>query len=213
MKLLVGLGNPGSRYAATRHNVGFRIVEDFAATRDIPIDSERHGGRFGRGRLATPDGAGLEVSILEPLGYMNRSGDAVAAAVEGLGIDDPADLLVVFDDLDLPFGRLRLRPRGSAGGHRGLGDVIESLGSSDFPRLRFGVGRPRELQGTVDYVLEPFSPAEERALPGLLSAASSALEAALVEGLSAAMNRFNPDPEAPPEKPVREPSDFSPTDG
>jgi PTH1 family peptidyl-tRNA hydrolase len=212
MKLLVGLGNPGPRYVATRHNVGSRIVEHFADTRGIGIDGQRYGGRFGRGALATPDGGGLEIAILEPQGYMNRSGEPVAAALGDLGIEDPADLLVVFDDLDLPFGRLRLRPGGSAGGHRGLGDIIDWLECNDFPRLRFGVGRPPDLQETVDYVLEPFAPEEDRALPQRLSTAGDALEMALVEGLAPAMNRYNRDPEPPAETDDRTPSEFSPTD-
>jgi PTH1 family peptidyl-tRNA hydrolase len=213
MKLLVGLGNPGPRYVATRHNVGFRIVEHFADSRGIAIDAQRYGARFGRGALAIPDGGALDVAILEPQGYMNRSGEPVAAAVGDLGIQDPADVLVAFDDLDLGFGRLRLRPRGSAGGHRGLADIIDWLECSDFPRLRFGVGRPPDLQETVDYVLEPFAAEEERTLRGRLAAAADALEMALVEGLAPAMNRFNRDPAPPAEKEVPDPSDFSPTEG
>lgn len=190
MKLVVGLGNPGPRYAPTRHNVGFRVVEHLAASRHIPWGAERFGGRFGRGRLG-----GLEVGLLEPLTWMNLSGDAVVEALEALPVGDPgSDLLVVLDDVDLPFGRLRLRPGGGGGGHRGLEHVIERLGTRDFPRLRFGVGRPQGAAETSDWVLSRFSPEEERALAVQLPRAADAVEAALCEGLPAAMNRYNADP-------------------
>jgi len=199
MKLLVGLGNPGSRYAGTRHNVGFRVVESWAAHSGIALDEERFLGRFGRGRFEPGSVGGFDVAVLEPLTYMNRSGAALAEALSGLSLEDPtSELLVVFDDVDLPFGRLRLRPSGSAGGHRGLGDVIERLGRSDFPRLRFGVGRPETDQDTRDWVLEPFTRAEEGALPGRLRAAVEAINDAFAAGVSDAMNRVNraPSPEA-----------------
>lgn len=193
MKLVVGLGNPGPRYAATRHNVGFRIVDHFAATRGIALERERFGGRFGRGRLA----GGLDVGLLEPLTWMNRSGDAVLDALRRLPVGDPGEnLLVVLDDVDLPFGRLRLRPRGSGGGHRGLDHVIARLGHGDFPRLRFGVGRPDAPIDTTDWVLMRFSSEEERVLEERVPAAADAVEAALVDGLPEAMNRFNRDPTA-----------------
>lgn len=194
MKLVVGLGNPGPRYASTRHNVGFRVVEHFAATRGIPLDAERFAGRFGRGRLAS----GLDVGLLEPLTFMNRSGDAVAEALRMLPVADPGeDLLVVLDDVDLPFGRLRLRPGGGGGGHRGLDHLIERLGRSDFSRLRFGIGRPEVPMETADWVLTRFSPDEEKALEALVPTAADAVEAALVEGIAYAMNRYNPGPPPP----------------
>jgi len=193
VKLVVGLGNPGPRYADTRHNVGFRIVLHLAATRGIPLDRRRFGGAFGRERLR-----GVEVALLAPLTWMNLSGDAVAEALAGLPVEDPArDLLVVFDDVDLPFGRLRLRPRGGGGGHRGLTHVIERLGHGGFPRLRFGVGRPEGALDTADWVLSPFSADEERALAERIPEAAAAVEAALLEGLVPAMNRYNADPADP----------------
>jgi PTH1 family peptidyl-tRNA hydrolase len=126
---------------------------------------------------------------------MNRSGDSVASALAELPVAEPSeDLIVAFDDVDLPFGRLRLRPGGGAGGHRGLAHVIERLGRRDFPRLRFGVGRPPEGTDTVDWVLTPFSDEEERELGAHLERAARALESALREGVSATMNLFNRDP-------------------
>ena len=127
MKLVVGLGNPGRRYEATRHSVGFKIVECFAARWRIELGERCFGGRFGRGSVQRAEGEPLEVALLEPQTFMNRSGAAVAEALRGLAVEDPAaDLLVVLDDVDLPFGRLRVRPSGGAGGHRGLEDVIET---------------------------------------------------------------------------------------
>ena len=198
MKLVVGLGNPGPRYAATRHNVGFRAVLRFAQDQRIELSERRFGGRFGRGSAGAADGARLDVGALLPETFMNRSGEVVREALRMLPVEDVArDLLVVLDDVDLPFGRLRLRPGGSSGGHRGLDDLIARLGSQDFPRLRLGVGRPALPIDTADWVLQRFSPEEERSLDALLATASQAILAALAEGCAAAMNRFNRAPAAP----------------
>ncbi len=194
MKLVVGLGNPGPRYAGTRHNVGFRIAERFAERRGLPLDEHRFGGRFGRGRVALGAGPGCDVGILLPERFMNRSGQVVSEALRLLPVEAiEQDLLVVFDDVDLPFGRLRLRPGGGAGGHRGLSDVIACLGRSDFPRLRFGVGRPDVPMETADWVLQRFTAAEEALLGERIEAATAAIEAALGEGVAAAMNHVNRD--------------------
>ncbi|HKA13882.1 MAG TPA: aminoacyl-tRNA hydrolase [Myxococcota bacterium] len=196
MKLVVGLGNPGPRYADTRHNAGVRVLERFARDHGIALDARRFGSRLGRGWLAG-EGPALEVALLAPETFMNRSGEAVAEAVDELGVADvAADLLVALDDVDLPFGRLRLRPAGGSGGHRGLSDVIERLARRDFARLRFGVGRPAADRETVDHVLEPFSPAEQVLLPERIARAARALESALRHGVAAAMNEFNRDPDA-----------------
>jgi PTH1 family peptidyl-tRNA hydrolase len=197
LKLVVGLGNPGPRYARTRHNVGFRVAERFAADHAIALDREAFGGRFGAGAIAG-DGPALEVFVLTPLTFMNHSGDAVAEAVATLPVSDPSrDLLIVLDDVDLPFGRLRLRPAGGAGGHRGLADVISRIARQDVPRLRFGVGRSISGHDTSDHVLEGFSGDEESALTSLVARAAEAVALALTDGVEAAMNRYNPDPAAP----------------
>jgi PTH1 family peptidyl-tRNA hydrolase len=194
VKLVVGLGNPGPEYAATRHNVGFCVVERLAARHAIALAPERRfQARFGRGVVR-----GVAVAVLEPWTYMNRSGQSVVAALDALPLEDPAqDLVVVYDDLDLPFARLRVRPAGGAGGHNGLGDVQERLGRSDFPRLRFGIGRPPEGEDPVDYVLAPFSAEESEALPAALDRAVDALESLLGEGVRLAMDRFNRSPASP----------------
>ena len=197
MKLVVGLGNPGPRYAGTRHNVGFRIAERFAERRGLPLDERRFGGRFGRGRVELGAGLLCDVGVLLPERYMNRSGQVVSEALGLLPVGAiEQDLLVVLDDVDLPFGRLRLRPGGGAGGHRGLSDVIACLGRDDFPRLRFGVGRPDLPMETADWVLQRFTEAEEALLGERLEAATSAIAAALGEGVAAAMNHVNRDPGA-----------------
>ena len=187
MKLIVGLGNPGPRYRGTRHNVGFRVVDGFASRLGIPLEQSRFDGRFGRGRVH-----GIDVGLLEPQTFMNDSGRAVAAALGFLPIDEVStDLLVVYDDADLPLGRLRLRARGGDGGHLGLRDVIASIGTQELPRLRFGIGRPPDSQDTVAHVLEEFSSSETDALAQALGHASAAVEALLAEGIVAAMDRFN----------------------
>ncbi len=197
MKLVVGLGNPGPRYAGTRHNVGFRIAERFAQRQGFSLDERRFGGRFGRGRAGLGAGLRCDVGVLLPERFMNRSGQVVSEALGMLPVEAiERDLLVVFDDVDLPFGRLRLRPGGGAGGHRGLSDVIASLGRDDFPRLRFGVGRPELPMETADWVLQRFSAVEEAVLGERIDAASEAIEAALALGVSVAMNRVNRDPAA-----------------
>jgi PTH1 family peptidyl-tRNA hydrolase len=190
MKLVVGLGNPGRRYARTRHNVGCRVAERLRERWRFDPPEARFDGRFARGRVEAL--GGLDVGVLEPETFMNESGGAVAAALRKLPVEDPSrDLLLVLDDADLPFGRLRLRASGGDGGHRGLADALERLGRRDVPRLRFGIGRPALPMETSDFVLSRFSPEEERELPALLDRAASAVECFLAEGIEAAMNRFN----------------------
>ena len=189
MKLVVGLGNPGSRYAGTRHNVGFRVVDALAARHGIALGERRFDGRFGRGPAGLASGEPL--GLLEPETFMNRSGASVAEAVGDFELDPSCDLIVVFDDADLPFGRLRLRGRGGDGGHNGLGDVLDWLETRDVPRLRFGIGRPDDPMDTRDWVLGRFGPDEEAELPELLARAADAIECFAEEGVVAAMNRFN----------------------
>ena len=197
MKLVVGLGNPGNRYLSTRHNVGFRAAERFARRCGIALDGQRFEGRFGRGQMLAADGEKLDVGVLEPQTFMNLSGNSVAEALRLLPVEEPSrDLLVIFDDVDLPFGRLRLRPSGGAAGHKGLAHIVERLGTQEIPRLRFGVGRPDVPMETADWVLRSFSDEEETQLDGYLDEAAAAVELALAQGVVVAMNRFNPDPAA-----------------
>lgn len=187
MKLVVGLGNPGARYAPTRHNAGFWIVEAFARSCGLETPSERYGALFAQGRCE-----GHPVAVLYPQAYMNRSGPSVAAAVRDLELADVSqDLVIAVDDLDLPLGRLRLRKTGGAGGHRGLESLIEALETPAFFRLRFGIGRPPEGQDPVDYVLARLGPEEIPPARQAVVRAAEAIRAVLCEGQEVAMSRFN----------------------
>ncbi len=191
MKLVVGLGNPGPRYADTRHNVGARVVERFGADHHLPCAETRFSGRFGIGRMGP-----LDVALLLPSTAMNRSGEAVCAALGQLPVTEPSrDLLLVYDELDLPVGRLRVRPTGGAGGHRGMADVIRCIERRDFPRMRFGIGRPPEDVDPVEYVLAPFPTTDREFVEERVAAGAQAIEVVLLEGVVAAMNRFNREPD------------------
>lgn len=183
--LVVGLGNPGPEYRRTRHNVGFMVVERLAERWRIRWDRPRNQARGALGRVGD-----RQIALLEPLTYMNLSGSPVAQALRRYGLA-PSDLLVVHDDLDLPFGRLRLRATGSAGGHRGVQSIISALGTKDFPRLRIGIGRPDGDHDVRDFVLDTFDRDEAVKLEAVLDRAVAAVETALRQGLDAAMNEFN----------------------
>lgn len=183
-RLIIGLGNPGAQYEGTRHNVGFEVVEALAAQADLALAHEAE-ALVGWGRHR-----GCSFGVAMPLTYMNRSGQSVRKLMGRHGLT-PADLLVVYDDLNLEPGRLRLRPQGSAGGHNGLQDIIDRLGTREVARLRIGIGDDFRRGRQVDYVLEPFS-AEQR--PLIDEAVVKAQEAALTfacQGLDIAMNRYN----------------------
>ncbi len=191
VKLIVGLGNPGASYAATRHNVGFRVVDELARRAGASLDQDRYQGHFAIARLeASP------VALLKPRTSMNHSGRAVREALSGLEIQQPElDLLVVIDDLDLPLGRLRVRAQGSDGGQRGLRDVIDEIGTSSLARLRFGVSRPPAGVDPIAWVLDAFADGEQSALERSITRAADASACWLAEGVAAAMDRFNGPPE------------------
>jgi PTH1 family peptidyl-tRNA hydrolase len=184
VKLLVGLGNPGEKYAGTRHNAGFQVASRVADRQRIALKKKGYQGLYGVGRVA-----GEEISILLPQTFMNCSGVSVTAAYRSLGIS-PGDLIVIYDDLDLPFGRLRIRPDGGHGGHNGMRDIVALLGCTDFIRLKVGIGRP-ERGDVTSHVLGRYSADETKLLPQLLDLAADAVEVILAEGALAAMNRFN----------------------
>ncbi len=205
---MVGLGNPGPRYAGSRHNVGFRVVEALAHTQDLAIREVRFSGLFVEGVMpglsaADPGGVPERLGLLLPETFMNDSGASVGAAVAALPVAPANDLLLVYDDLDLPLGRLRVRPRGGAGGHRGVQSVIDALDSSDFARLRFGIGRPApeahsSRDELVDFVLEGFSAVEQDLMVERIPLAVEAALTTLREGPVAAMDRFNAVPDSGP---------------
>jgi peptidyl-tRNA hydrolase, PTH1 family len=184
-QLVVGLGNPGPRYAGTRHNIGFLVVDLLA---------ERMGGRFKahRGRADVVEGrlAGVPVVLAKPRSYMNESGGPIVAMSRFYNV--PVDrLTIVHDDLDLPFGTLRLKRGGGDGGHNGLRSATAALGSREYARARFGIGRPPGRQDPADYVLRDFSAAERKELSYLVDRAADAVEALLADGLESAQNKFN----------------------
>lgn len=184
-RVVAGLGNPGERYADTRHNLGFRVVETLARRRNVRLAGTECSSRVGRGS----DG----LLLVMPETYMNRSGYALRCLAERHGFE-PSELLVVYDDVALPLGRLRLRPGGSPGGHRGLESVVENLRTDQVPRLRLGCGGedgPPAADDLVDYVLSPFPPEESETVREMVERAADACEAWLADGLDAAMNRFN----------------------
>jgi PTH1 family peptidyl-tRNA hydrolase len=184
MKLVVGLGNPGSTYARTRHNVGFWVVDRLAERNRLRFGEREYKSQVARGPVA-----GARAVLLKPQTYMNLSGEAVGRARRALRIE-PAEILVVYDDLDLPLGRLRIRDGGGAGGHHGVESIIGSVGGKGFPRIRVGIGRP--TGDTVGYLTDDrITPDEEAVLGPAVERAAEAAEVWLSEGIAAAMNRFN----------------------
>jgi PTH1 family peptidyl-tRNA hydrolase len=183
--LVVGLGNPGEQYATTRHNAGAMAVDELAG---------RIGGRFkaGKGRWVSCEGrlAGERVALVKPTSYMNESGGPVAGAARYLSVD-PEHIVVVHDELDIDFGSVKLKRGGGPGGHNGLRDVDKALGTRDYYRVRVGIGRPPGRQDPAEFVLKPFSAAERKALPFLLSDAADAVELLLGKGLDAAQLTFH----------------------
>jgi PTH1 family peptidyl-tRNA hydrolase len=188
-KIVLGLGNPGTRYLPTRHNLGFRVLDCLA---------ERWASRFERSAEMGNEVWTAEVErrrgavvLAKPCTFMNRSGEAAVALCEHYDTQ-AADLLVVYDDADLELGRIRLRPGGGAGGHNGLRSLIDALGTDSIPRLRLGVrGAGRERQELADYVLEAFEPAEQSVAEDLVQLGAEAVEALLGHGLETAMNSYN----------------------
>ena len=184
MKLLVGLGNPGAKYEATRHNVGFMVAETVAQRHRVALKKKGYQGRYGVGTVA-----GEQTTILLPQEFMNNSGSSVNAAYQSLGVV-PGDLIVIYDDLDLPFGRLRIKREGGHGGHNGIRDILAILGRKDFIRLRVGIGRP-EFGDVTGHVLGTFSALEQKHLSQLLDAGADAVEKIIAAGVLEAMNIFN----------------------
>jgi peptidyl-tRNA hydrolase, PTH1 family len=193
MKLIVGLGNPGREYRETRHNVGFMVVDEIA---------RRYNLSLAMAPSQVPDAFiakryGPEpLLVAKPLTFMNRSGDAVAALARYYDIV-VGDLLIVVDDVDLRFGRLRARARGSAGTHNGLRSIVDRLGTTEFPRLRLGVGRGDARRDLADHVLSTFEAAERSALEEFIIRAADAAEMFAVDGIAKVMNAYNPEATAP----------------
>lgn len=183
-KLVVGLGNPGTKYQGTRHNVGFEVVDRLAQGGSRPTFSRRFDGQVAEAEIDY-----RRVLLLKPETFMNLSGRSVAQAVKFYKLQ-PADILVVCDDLNLPLGKLRLKPGGSDGGQKGLRDITAHLGTEQYPRLRIGIGQRGEIDA-VDFVLSRFRSAERPAIDDALILATQAVAVWVTQGLDAAMNAFN----------------------
>ena len=193
MKLVVGLGNPGKAYAHNRHNIGFRCINYLARLHSIPVKQRQCQSQIGIGKIA-----GVELLLAKPKTFVNVSGQAVSRLMRryDIAVDD---LLVIYDDLDLPPGKLRLRHGGSSGGHKGLKSIISALGSQDFCRIKVGIGRPVREDGTaiadedgiISYVLGDFTPQEEKTIKPAIALVAEAVNYIITEGIAAAMNRFN----------------------
>lgn len=185
-RLIVGLGNPDEKYRYTRHNWGYLVVQELIALWDV---RSRHDTAV-QGLVAKSERDGITCYLLLPLTYMNLSGAAVSALAKKKSIA-LENVLVVCDDLDLPFGQMRLRAKGSAGGHNGLKSIINSFGSNEFARLRGGIGRPKERDKTVEFVLDGFNAQEKKQLTGELKTAVECCEVWVRHGVDEAMNQFN----------------------
>jgi len=191
MKLIVGLGNPGKSYAHNRHNVGFRCLNYFARLHSIRFDHRQCRARVGIGELR-----GGKLLLAKPRAFVNLSGDPVACLLHKHNIPS-SDLLVIYDDLDLPLGKIRLRQSGGSGGHKGVNSIISALGSEDFPRIRVGIGRPQAEEQSlsedaiVNYVLSDFSRQEEAIIKPVVARVAEAIDYFLSQGIEAAMSKFN----------------------
>ena len=183
--MIVGLGNPGPRYSKTRHNIGFEVIETIS--REFVISMKMHpaNARVGRGRIQ-----GREVVLVQPMAYMNLSGNPVYQLAQSFGLSCE-DMLIVHDDMDLAFGRIKIKEKGGSGGHNGIQSLIDAFGGGDFARLRMGIGRPEAGMNAVDHVLSSFKLEESKMLEHIISRARDATVTVLCNGAKEGMNRFN----------------------
>jgi peptidyl-tRNA hydrolase, PTH1 family len=183
-QLIVGLGNPGAKYDGTRHNIGFVVLDELARSWQIPLaENKKFQGLFGEGTIG-----GKKIRLLKPLTFMNNSGQSIRAVLDWYKLE-AGSVMVVYDDMDLPVGRLRLRLNGSAGGQNGMKSAIAHLGTQNFPRLRVGIGS--KDQDAISHVLGSFAPAEKTLIKEVNQYAVSAIEVSIRDGVEKAMNLFN----------------------
>lgn len=185
ISLVVGLGNPGKDYEGTRHNIGFMVIDEVARNCSFSFSKSKFDGLVAKGKYSSK-----QVILLKPMTYMNRSGSSVARVMNYFGVSS-AEIMVLYDDLDLEFGKIRIREKGGHGGHNGMRSIIESTGTSEFARIRIGIGRPEGRKDVSSHVLGSFGKDERACLPDLVTTAADAVVAALRDGLNYAMNRFN----------------------
>jgi PTH1 family peptidyl-tRNA hydrolase len=184
--LIAGLGNPGLKYRNTRHNVGFKVVDLWAKSLGVRLDRRRFQGRFARTKFRNVD-----VILLRPMTYMNRSGNSIRACIDFFDLQ-AENVLLIHDDVDLPMGRVKVVRGGGAGGHRGVLSAIQHLGTQDFPRIKIGVGRPRqEGESVEDFVLKSFYRDEKEVVKEVIQVATQACELIVDSGVDAAMNHIN----------------------
>jgi PTH1 family peptidyl-tRNA hydrolase len=185
LRLVAGLGNPGEAYADTRHNIGFRVIDHIAQRRQFLWEPSSTELVCARGRMGD-----TEVLLAKPMAYMNRSGPPLLALAQEFRIQE-REMVVILDDIDLAFGRVKIQEKGGSGGHRGLGSIIAAFDTQKFIRLRLGIGRPANSAEVVDYVLGKFTPEEAGSLNALLTVAENAVETVLNQGTMTGMNVFN----------------------
>ncbi|OGN74967.1 MAG: aminoacyl-tRNA hydrolase [Chloroflexi bacterium GWB2_54_36] len=183
--MLVGLGNPGREYRDSRHNAGFMVIDRLAADLGVKLTRVQNRALTGSGAIGE-----VKIVLTKPQTYMNLSGESVSGLLRFYKIPHE-NLIVIHDDIDLPFGVLRMRPGGGSAGQKGVQSIIERIGTQDFPRLRFGIGRPAGPKGGAGYVLNHFHAEEQKELPFLIDAAAAAVRVFVTDGLEAAMNRYN----------------------
>lgn len=186
MYLIVGLGNPGKQYFATRHNIGFSAMDFLSQKHNIPITKIKHKGLIGEGKIN-----GERVLLLKPQTFMNLSGESVRACMDFFKIDPEEELIVIYDDISLAPGQLRVRGKGSAGGHNGIKNIILHTGGQKFPRVRVGVGEKPADYDLADYVLGHFSKEDQKLMDEAFKEAAEAAVTIMAEGIDSAMNKFN----------------------
>ncbi len=186
MFIIAGLGNPTDRYAGTRHNVGFRVIDELAKRNNIPLNNKKFNAVCGSGVIG-----GSKVLLLKPQTYMNNSGESIRAAVDFYKTDTDTELLIIYDDISLDVGQLRIRAKGSAGGHNGIKSIIAHIGSQVFARIKVGVGEKPAGFDLADYVLSVFPESEKEAIQEGIENAAKAAEIFLNEGIETAMNQYN----------------------
>jgi peptidyl-tRNA hydrolase, PTH1 family len=185
VKLIVGLGNPGKQYEETRHNVGFKVIDELSNRMNIELNETKFKGLYGRGMVH-----GEKVILLKPMTYMNLSGESVSGLMRYYDITE-SDLLVCYDELDLPVGKIRLRYKGSAGGHNGIKSIINLVGTQEFNRIRIGIDRPQPGSNIADYVLGKFNPEDKILIQDMVKKSAEACEEWLEKPFLDVMNIYN----------------------
>ena len=186
MYLIAGLGNPGTKYEGTRHNIGWQVIDELAEKYNIRVLESKFKGLVGKGMIGSD-----KVLLLKPLTYMNLSGESIAEAVRFYKIDETTELIVIADDISLDVGQIRIRKKGSAGGHNGLKNIIAQLGHENFARIKMGVGEKPAGYDLADYVLGHFSKEEKKIMAESRKTAVKAIETILAEDIDKAMNLYN----------------------